>query len=105
VQQCGLFVQAIIDGRFVSADDEVRDIDVALVPRDLLEEDRDNFRMMTDPQVKRELYEDYFVRTCFATNPPIDRDYFDWFQNIKVKDASSFGSPSDARKGILVVDL
>lgn len=105
IRQCGLFVRAIIDGRFVSADDEVRDIDVALVPRNLLAEDRDSFRMMTDPQVKRELYEDFSVKTYFATNPPVGQDFTEWFQNIKTKDASRFGSPSEARKGILVVDL
>lgn len=105
IRQCGLFAKVIVDGRFISADDEVRDIDVALIPRDLNEGDIEAFRMFTDPQIKQELYEDFSVKTCFATNPPIHRNFFDWFQNIKTREASRFGGPAQARKGILLVDL
>lgn len=105
IRECGLFVQVIVDGSFISAEDDVRDIDVALVPRLLTSADIDDFRKYTNPQIKNELYEDFRVRTCFATNPPIGRNFFEWFQNIKARHASRFGGPEEARKGILLVNL
>lgn len=107
IRGVGIFKSVIIDGRFVSSEENIDDIDVALQLEKLEPSEQwlKLLRKYSDEQVRQELYEDYAVRMFVDAPSPNRKDYSEWFQNIKPEHVTDQGSPADARKGILLIQL
>lgn len=105
VRSAGIFKAVIVDGSFISAEDDVPDIDVALVVEEFHQDQTDILKMYSDRQVMREFLEDYSVCARICLPLPVNINYHEWFQNLKPANAWRIGGPDTARKGILRIQL
>lgn len=105
IKRAEYFSAVIIDGRFVSSDPEVRDIDVGLQLRapDGSQGWLEALAMYSDPQVRDEFYQFYSV--CIYLDIPIRKNLREWFQNIKPEHITEHVTPENARKGLLFIEL
>jgi hypothetical protein len=105
VRTAGIFKSVIVDGSFISAEDFVLDIDVALVVEEFHQDQTDILKMYSNRQILREFLEDYSVCARICLPLPVNINYHDWFQNLKPANAWRIAGPDSARKGILRIEL
>lgn len=109
IREVGIFSELILDGQYVSSQEEVYDIDVALrlmpKPSEGVEEWTEALRKYSDKQVRNELQEDYSVCMYIDAPNPFRKDYSEWLQNIPPEHAPEQDAPERARKGILLIEL
>lgn len=105
IAEAGIFSAVIIDGRFVTADDGVDDIDVALFVEKFDPSQTEALKLYSSKQVIQEFYEDYAVSANVSVDLRFGENYEEYFQNVKPEDAWRYGGPEEARKGILKVRL
>lgn len=105
VREAGIFSAVLIDGSFITASEDVCDIDVALVIEEFSPDQTATLKMFTSEQVVQEFKEDFSVVSHVSTPLPFGENYFEWFQNVRPEYAWQHGGPERARKGILLVRL
>lgn len=96
----------LVDGRFITAWDDVDDVDVVLEVDALRPGQTGSLKMLLSEQVKREFYEDFRVNLRVLIPGFFGRDYRSWFQQIKTEDAWRVGGSTERlRKGILRIRI
>lgn len=98
-----------LDGRFITAWENCRTIDVVIEAREFAGKRAENLKMLCDQQVGQEFLEDFAVVINVVVPGLHADDYRLWFQQIKPEDAWRFGADPEIikffRKGIIRLKL